>query len=144
GLKAVARGPAARVSTAPDEAWKAVYLGPGFDPIDGASRVDLLTRSPRNLYGSVSEDGETHAVGLVSLDDGFASIHGMRTAQHRRRQGLAARVLSGLAATAEARGLTRVFLQVEEENGPARALYRQAGMEVAWRYLYCICPDAPP
>jgi ribosomal protein S18 acetylase RimI-like enzyme len=45
-------------------------------------------------------------------------------------------VLAGLAGEARARGIERAFLQVEEKNTPARALYRRAGFAPAWRYFY--------
>jgi ribosomal protein S18 acetylase RimI-like enzyme len=45
-------------------------------------------------------------------------------------------VLVGLAQAAAARGLQRVFLQVEEENTQAIALYQRAGFVTAWRYHY--------
>ena len=50
-------------------------------------------------------------------------------------------MLAGLAAEALARGVDRAFLQVEEKNTPARALYRRAGFEQAWRYFYWSKPD---
>lgn len=136
GMRSVANGAAAQVDETPDASWKAVFLGPGFDPADGASRIALLTRSGQNRFGAVREAGAAAAVGVASFGDGWASVHGMRTAAERRGQGLAGRVLAGLANAAEARGLNRVFLQVEEPNTPARALYRRAGFRPAWRYFY--------
>jgi ribosomal protein S18 acetylase RimI-like enzyme len=88
------------------------------------------------VYGAVREaDGRVAAVGVMSFDHRWAGVHGMRTAPDRRRQGLASRVLAALGREAQARGVGRVFLQVEEAN-PARILYRQAGFTQAWRYHY--------
>ncbi|MFC3077020.1 GNAT family N-acetyltransferase [Phenylobacterium terrae] len=137
GMRQVCGGEPAEVIASPDESWKAVFLGPGFDPADGASRIDLLTRSGENRFGAVRDAaGAALAVGVASFGDGWASVHGMRTAAAHRGQGLAGRVLAGLAQSAEDRGLTRVFLQVEEPNAPARSLYRRAGFRPAWRYFY--------
>lgn len=119
----------------PDAAWGEVFMGEGFDPEDGASRVAALSRSPDALYGQVREDDRTVAVGVVTFGHGWAGIHGMRTAQDRRGRGLASQVLTGLGRAIAARGVTRVFLQVEEPN-PARSLYRKAGFAEAWRYRY--------
>lgn len=119
----------------PDAAWGQVFLGDGFDPVDGAHRVAALTRSPDALYGAVRDGGQTVAVGVVTFGHGWAGIHGMRTAQAHRGQGHAARILAALGRAAQARGLLDVFLQVSEEN-PARGLYRQAGFDAAWRYRY--------
>lgn len=121
---------------APDESWAAVFLGPGFDPRDGAFRVRNLSRSPGAVFASVREEGEAVAVGAGAFGHGFLSIHGMRTRQARRGEGLAGRVLAALGAAARARGVERAFLQVEEGNAPARALYARAGFTFAWRYFY--------
>lgn len=119
----------------PDEAWGRVFLGEGFDPEDGASRVAALTRSPDALYGAAREDGRTVAVGAVTFGHGWAGIHGMRTDARCRGRGLASQVLAALGRATQARGISRVFLQVQEAND-ARSLYRKAGFTEAWRYRY--------
>ena len=63
-------------------------------------------------------------------------MRGVRTLPSHRGRWLAARVLAGLADAATARTLERVFLQVEEGNAPAIALYGRAGFTTAWRYHY--------
>ena len=76
------------------------------------------------------------AVGCGSYSNGWASFHGIRTDMAQRGKGYAGRVLVGLAVEARERGIARAFLQVEETNTGAQSLYRRAGFEVAWRYLY--------
>ncbi|MBI2770665.1 MAG: GNAT family N-acetyltransferase [Burkholderiales bacterium] len=126
----------AQVDEAPDEAWAAVFLGEGFDPVDGASRVAALSRAPGSLFASVRQGGKVLAGGAGAFAQGWASVHGMRTAQSHRGQGLAGRVLAGLADAALKRGYTRTFLQVDAQNAPAIALYKRAGFETAWTYEY--------
>jgi ribosomal protein S18 acetylase RimI-like enzyme len=129
------RDQAGEVIAAPDDAWAAVFTGEGFDPEEGASRVDALARSPDAVYGLVREDGKTVAVGVATFSHGWAGIHGMRTAQARRGRGLASQVLTALGRAIAERGVDRVFLQVEEAN-EARSLYRRAGFTQAWSYRY--------
>lgn len=124
------------IAPVPDEGWAAVFLGEGFDPVDGASRVRTLSRAPGSLFASVWEDGRSVAAGAAAFAHGWASVHGMRTAQDRRGRGLAGRVLATLAAAALAKGYQRMFLQVEANNAAAQALYRRAGFEPAWTYAY--------
>lgn len=119
----------------PDEAWGDVYLGEGFDPVDGAHRVARLSRSPDALFGAVREGGRTVAVGVLSFGHGWAGIHGMRTALERRGAGFASRLLALFGAAAQARETDRIVLQVEEAN-PARGLYRRAGFRDEWIYRY--------
>ncbi|HSI54131.1 MAG TPA: GNAT family N-acetyltransferase [Ramlibacter sp.] len=129
---------AGRADTAPrpDAAWGSVFLGEGFDPVDGASRVATLSRAPGALFASIREGDAAVAAGMAAFSHGWASVHGMRTAQHCRGRGLAGRVLSTLAQAALAREHENMFLQVEAENTSARALYRRAGFRTAWTYVY--------
>ena len=120
----------------PDAAWAALFLGEGFDPVDGASRVKSLSRARDSIYASLRESGQTLAAGAGSYSNGWASVHGMRTDQAHRGRGLAGRVLAALADEAARRGLDRTFLQVETGNEAAQALYRRAGFTTAWAYEY--------
>jgi N-acetylglutamate synthase len=126
----------AEVADAPDAAWAQLFLGEGFDPVDGAHRVALLSRAQGTAFASVRQNGETVAGGAGSFSYGWASVHGMRTVLGRRGEGLAKQVLASLAQTALDRGYDNVFLQVEADNSSAQALYQQAGFQTAWRYAY--------
>jgi ribosomal protein S18 acetylase RimI-like enzyme len=135
--QAVAGGAAlADVDRAPDGAWAALFLGEGFDPVDGAHRVRSLARAKGSLYASVREGGRTVAAGAMAFGHGWASVHGMRTDKAHRGKGLAGRVLAGLAQAALTRGFERVFLQVDAQNQPALMLYRRAGFTTQWQYRY--------
>lgn len=135
-MRQMCQAPPAEVSDTPVRPWADVYLAPGFDPVDGAHRVQALSRSPHVVYAWLQEAGQPMAAGTAALSQGWASIHGMRTVPTQRGRGLAARILAGLADAATTRGLDRVFLQVEEDNTAALALYRRAGFLTAWRYHY--------
>ena len=127
------------VLPAPDAARSQVYLGEGFDPVDGAHRVRALSRAAGSLYArSVAHDGgaEVVAAGVGSLGHGWLGVHGMRTLPGHRGQGHASRILRALAQRAQARGVARAYLQVEEGNAPALRLYASLGFSVAWRYIY--------
>lgn len=126
----------AECSRVPPPGWADVFCGPGFDPQDGAHRVAVLSRSPGALYASVKREGRIAAVGVGSFGNDWVSVHGMRTDEAFRGQGLAGQILAGIAEEARARGIARVFLQVLEANAPAQALYRRAGFHRAWLYDY--------
>ncbi|MES2241813.1 MAG: GNAT family N-acetyltransferase [Pseudomonadota bacterium] len=135
-MRVVSSQASAEVHAAPDAAWTALFLGEGFDPVDGACRVRALSRAQGSVYASVREGGQVLAGGVAAFGHGWVSVHGMRTAAGHRGQGLAGRVLAGLADAALARGMARVFLQVEAGNAAAQALYRRAGFGTAWTYEY--------
>lgn len=126
----------AAVDTHPNARWASVYTAPGFDAVDGAHRVQALSRSAHVVYAAVHHDEQALAAGTASISQGWASIHGMRTVPTARGQGLASQVLRGLAEVAAQRGLERVFLQVEEDNKAALALYTRARFQTVWRYHY--------
>jgi len=125
-----------QIDPAPDATWLSVFTGEGFDPKDGASRVRIWSRAQDAAYASVREDGRAMAIGAISFGFGWAGVHGMRTVGARRGEGLARRVLAALAGAALARGVVRVFLQVEHDNPAAWTLYRRAGFLPAWDYAY--------
>jgi ribosomal protein S18 acetylase RimI-like enzyme len=133
GVPAVA---GVRIDGQPDDAWAAVFLGPGFDPVDGASRVAILRRSRSAAYARCEQDGRVVAVGTAGLAHGWCGIHGMRTLAGWRRRGLAQQVLQALLHHAAGQGLTWAFLQVEVENVAAQALYGRHGFTTAWSYRY--------
>ncbi|EJL86814.1 sortase-like acyltransferase [Polaromonas sp. CF318] len=135
-MRAASAAAPAETADVPDAAWAALFLAEGFDPVDGASRVKALSRARGSVYASVRENGKTVAAGAGAFSHGWSSVHGMRTDQACRGRGLAGRVLAGIAAVAEQRGIARAFLQVEDVNAPALALYRRAGFETVWSYDY--------
>lgn len=125
----------ARILPTPDDAWVAAFMGEGFDPVDGAHRVAVLTRSPDAIYAATGEDGGTQAVGVMTFGHGWAGVHGMRTAPSHRGRGYAGAILGALGRAAIARGMDRVMLDVVESN-PARRIYRAAGFKAVWAYRY--------
>ena len=135
-VRQVADGAGVHIAMQPDAGWAEVFLGEGFDPVDGASRVQTLSRATGTLFASVREEGRTVAAGAAAFAHGWASVHGMRTARACRGRGLAARVLAALAAAAASSGYPRMFLQVEAHNDAAQSLYRRAGFAPAWTYAY--------
>lgn len=139
-VAAAAAGPATgahvELATRPGAGWEQAFLGEGFDPVDGASRLSILRRGSDSVFASVHEDGRTVAVGAAGFHGGWCGVHGMRTAAGQRGRGLAGAVLRALAEAARQRDVERWFLQVQEANRPARALYARHGFATAWAYAY--------
>jgi N-acetylglutamate synthase len=130
-----------RVESAPFDDWRAVYLGPGFDAADAASRIEILARGKHTQYAVAYVDGSAVASGALSIytpEQGapLASIHGMRTAASQRKRGLAGAVIGEFARRAKAAGCDEWFLQVELENAAAQSVYAKLGFETAWVYDY--------
>lgn len=130
--------PVVDVQDQPDDAWAAVYLGEGFDPVDGACRVAALSRAVGSVYARsrAGAQGPVVATGVGSFGHGWVGVHGMRTLPAHRGQGHASAILQGLQRVAAARGVTQAFLQVEQANEGAQRLYRGVGFRPAWLYHY--------
>ncbi len=141
-MRGVTQEAAAELASAPDPGWASVFSGEGFDPLDGANRVQTLSKASGTVFASVREAGHTIAAGAGAFSFGWASVHGMRTAQAHRGKGMAARVLAGIAEAALRQGVSNVFLQVEEGNASALSLYQRAGFKTAWKYVYWRVPPA--
>ena len=136
GLLALATPAPVELATRPDASWAAVFLGEGFDPVDGASRLGLLRRAQDSVFASVRVDGQLVAVGSGCYAEGWCGIHGMRTLPGWRGRGLAAAILAALGRQARERGIARCFLQVQQDNAGAQKLYARAGLATAWCYDY--------
>lgn len=132
-LAETSKGPV-RIEAEPGPGWDSVFAGEGFNAQDGLERLGRLARSPGAVFASAGA-GVAEAVGVASFGQGWAGIHGMRTAPAARGKGLATAILAALGREILARGYDRVVLQVTVDNS-ARRIYRRAGFQQAWTYSY--------
>jgi adenylate cyclase len=86
-------------------------------------------------------DVETQAVGAGIVDGPWLGVFSMWTRTARRRRGLAAAVLSELAAWGTRAGCRLAYLQVEESNKTGRSVYGKLGFTEAYRYHYRTEPE---
>lgn len=74
------------------------------------------------------------AVGLARVENGFAGVFNMRTAESQRGNGYATALVAALLAWGHAHGAHTAFLQVESDNQAALAAYRKFGFVERYRY----------
>jgi ribosomal protein S18 acetylase RimI-like enzyme len=140
--------PSLTIAGEPDAGWLALYRFHG-QPLPAAALAVLLS-APRQYFASLRRDGRTVATGRLSLAGGWAGITAIEVDPAWRRAGLGTAVTAGLAAQAAAHGVRDIFLQVEEDNAAARALYQRCGFKQRHRYHYrlapaqALAPDPPP
>jgi N-acetylglutamate synthase len=119
-----------RIDARPDQTWLETWLGVrGFGDAMVAEQIVCGTEA-KTAYAQIDGVG----VGRVALAHGWAGIFAMATVPHARRQGAARAILHSLAGWALGHGSGAMYLQVEESNGAARALYASAGF--VQRYVY--------
>jgi ribosomal-protein-alanine N-acetyltransferase len=87
-----------------------------------ATEFQILLGQPTTLLAG---DARAFVLGRVILDE--AEVLTLATHPAHRRQGLARAALATFLCAAHARGATRAFLDVAEDNLAARALYAGAG-----------------
>nr|MDT0661692.1 GNAT family N-acetyltransferase [Micromonospora sp. DSM 115978] len=145
-------GPAARsvvLATEPSPAWfalagagKAARGGPADGSLSPAAR-HVLTAVPTARFAHVYADSaELLAIarGTVTGDGRWLGISLVEVVPAARRGGLARLLVRSLAEWAAAEGATDVFLQVEERNTGAVALYRGLGFSTHHTYLTRTAP----
>jgi ribosomal protein S18 acetylase RimI-like enzyme len=122
------------ISPRPDEGWLARYHYRGLQLPPIALRV--LMSAPWQAFASVRRDGQTVAIGRVAAHGGWAGLTAIEVDPDYRRGGLGAAVTAALADAAVRYGASRLYLQVENGNGAARALYRRIGFTDHHGYHY--------
>lgn len=124
-----------RADAEPDGAWLALYHYRGQPRLPAVARKVLMS-APWQAFGSIRADGETLAIGRVAVAAGWAGLTAIETSPRYRRRGLATAVTSALAGLAAEQGAKHLYLQVEDTNTAARALYRRLGFTGHHGYHY--------
>ena len=85
---------------------------------------------------AVRIDGRVVATGLAIVEDDCVGIFDIITHARAQRRGHARAVVATLLRAAWELGARHAYLQVQEDNEPARRLYRQFGFEERYVYWY--------
>ncbi|GAB2911626.1 GNAT family N-acetyltransferase [Streptomyces sp. NPDC058869] len=123
---------AVRLSREPDAAWLARYQR--FST-PGPHVLRVLGSGPSVWFASVPGSGDApDAIGRCVVDGRWAGFMAVEVAPAQRRRGLATTVMTALARRALDEGASAAWLQVEEDNEGARALYDGMGFTDHHRY----------
>jgi ribosomal protein S18 acetylase RimI-like enzyme len=113
--------------------WKPT---PGHDTLPEAALAVLTGVDPVIFAEARAPDSEEPlATARGAVVDGWLHLGSVEVAPAARRRGLALVVTAAVAGWGERHGATRSVLQVEEENGPAVALYGRLGFTTHHRYV---------
>ncbi len=80
--------------------------------------------------------GEVAACAQVAIEAGLVGIYDVYTAPAHRDRGLARMLCEHLLVQTREQGARIAYLQVEDENAPARSLYSRLGFVDAYPYRY--------
>lgn len=137
-----AEGAGVVLSREADEAWLARYQRKGVSEV----ALKVLGSGPSVWFATVpgsSEGAAPAAIGRCVVDGRWASFAAVEVDPALRRQGLATTVMTALARRALDEGASAAWLQVEEENTGARALYAAMGFAAHHAYHHYREPAAP-
>ncbi|HEX4728655.1 MAG TPA: GNAT family N-acetyltransferase [Jatrophihabitans sp.] len=123
----------------PDPDWLAGYHYRGGQLPEHA--VQLLTRHDRVSFVSIRTADQLVAIGRGAADEGWLGVTAVEVAEPHRRRGLAAGLMRRLYDWGLGQGARRCYLQVDQSNTAALALYQQLGFTEHHRYHYRIEPD---
>nr|GID82367.1 N-acetyltransferase GCN5 [Actinoplanes derwentensis] len=111
---------------------------------NAAVSTHVLDRIERPAgFASITVDDRIAALGLFVVGDGLAGVFCMATSPRYRRRGHAAAILRAGAAWSAAQGSDLLYLQVEEDNFPARRLYEGVGFTFSHGYHYRVRDSWP-
>ncbi|MER7554911.1 GNAT family N-acetyltransferase [Streptomyces anulatus] len=128
---------AVRLTREPDAAWLARYQR--FST-PGPHVLRVLGSGPSVWFATVpgaagdAADAPPAAIGRCVVDGRWAGFMAVEVAPEHRRRGLATTVMAALARRALDEGASAAWLQVEEDNEGARALYDGMGFAAHHRY----------
>ena len=129
------------LAAAPSDEWLAIAAGRKGGLPDAARHV--LTAVDQVRFAHVYADGALVAVGrgTVTGQGRWLGLSLIEVLPAARRQGLARRVIHELADWAASGGATHAFLQVEQRNTAAVALYQRLGFTTHHTYLTRVAPN---
>jgi N-acetylglutamate synthase len=133
------RGREVQVAREPDDAWAARYHYRGQDHLPPIARK-VLTSAEEQSFVSIRSADEVLAIARLSIAAGWAGLTAVEVNPAYRRQGLGVAITAAACQEAVLRGLRNVYLQVEVDNAPARALYERLGFRYFHRYHYRVAP----
>ncbi|MDT0345996.1 GNAT family N-acetyltransferase [Streptomyces litchfieldiae] len=128
---AAAGDPAGVERVADTSRWPAL-----FEAVNG--HADSMTVIGRIESGAALLAHGTTGLGLTVTEDGWTGLFCMATHPGHRRRGVATAVLAAAARRSLEQGAPRLYLQVEEDNVPARGLYEGLGFTTSHTYHYRI------
>jgi len=135
--------PPVELADTPNDEWFAMVAEHKGALPEAAVRV--LTGVPDLVFAQVHDaNGDLLAVarGAVTGPERWLGLSLLQTVPRARRQGLGRHVVRALAQWATQRGATRAYLQVQERNTAAVALYGRIGFGTHHTYLTREAPAA--
>lgn len=137
-------GPAIEMQTGFDTRWfEGICSAHGLSESQQQWHRRILQGiAPQCGYGSITQQGQTVAWGLVVLERETAGFYDVVVDASQRGKGLGRALMRGLMQWAAQQGARRLDLQVTGSNAVAQALYASLGFERVYGYHYRVSTRA--
>ena len=114
----------------------------GSSATQRAAHLERLGSTPLATHAILARiDGRPVACGQATLERELAGVYDMVTADDMQGRGLGTLIVAELLTWAWTHGASHAYLQVNDDNAPARTLYRKFGFATAYEYHYRARPD---
>lgn len=133
----------ARVESKLPAAWSDVQARAGrfADDLPGLRGFLRRLGSRCRYVTAFDANGEPLACGLGIASEARLGVYAMLTLPAARRKGAARALLRALGKSALEDGMRELYLLVDLDNAPARALYQSAGFQDVYTYYYRTGPQ---
>ncbi|MEO5764692.1 MAG: GNAT family N-acetyltransferase [Casimicrobiaceae bacterium] len=106
-------------------------------PEQQAAHLERLAGTPLATHSLLARiDGRPVACGQATLERDLAGVYDMVTANGWQGRGFASLIVAELLTWAWTHGAAHAYLQVNDDNAPARAVYRKFGFATVYEYHY--------
>jgi len=111
----------------------------GYDVNEHQTHREILSLIPTKcIFSMLYHDGAVVSCGLGVLDADYVGLFDLITAEEHRNQGFGRELITGMLSQARAAGARYAYLQVTQNNQPARHLYQLLGFREYYSYWYRI------
>ncbi|MDM0050993.1 N-acetyltransferase [Variovorax sp. J22R115] len=137
-LAAAARHPSVSISSAASPAWlEGINAANGVTALqDELHRAMVRSIALPSAFATLHEQGEAIGFGLAVLERGAVGLYDIVVKPTQRRRGHGRALTLALMNWGREEGASSAYLQVREQNAPARRLYADLGFEDLYRYHY--------
>ena len=109
----------------------------GSPPAQREGHRERLSNSPLDKRCvAIRSAGRIACIAQVAIDDGLVGVYDVVTAENCRGKGYATLACASLLSWAWQHGAHAAYLQVNEDNMPALAIYRKFGFATVYTYHY--------
>jgi len=144
-LAASGIGGQVEIEAAPSKIWLDGFAAAnGIDTVKRAIHDRMVSSIPMpSAFATLRENGQAIGFGLAVYERGAVGLFDIVIAPEERGRGNGRALTNALLKWGRRAGARKAYLQVREQNDPARKLYASLGFLEAYRYHYRVPKDIP-